>query len=70
MRAVVVKWEKVFSLDSFIAHIWLSPAILEKEKVTDLFLVGSGNTQVETIALLDDLGQLQVFTMEVEVFEV
>ena len=63
MWAVVVKWEKVSSLDSFTVHIWLSSAILEKEKVTDLFLVGSVNTQVGTIALLGDLGQLQVFTI-------
>ena len=69
MRAVVVKWT-VSILDYFIVHIWLSSAILEKEKVTDLILVGSGNTQVGTIALLGDLGQLQVFTMEVEVFGV
>ena len=63
MWAVVVKWEKVSSLDSFTEHIWLSSAILEKEKVTDLFLVGSVKTQVGTIALLGDLGQLQVFTI-------
>ena len=62
--------EIVSTFNSFIADIWLTSAILEKEKVTDLFLVGSVNTQVGTIALLGDLGQRQVFTMEVEVFDV
>lgn len=37
--------------------------------MTDLFFVGSVNTQVGTIALLGDLGPRHVFTMEVEVFE-
>ena len=58
-------WEIVSTFNSFIADIWLLSAILEKEKVKDLFLVGSVNTQVGTIALLGDLGQRQVFTMEV-----
>ena len=37
--------------------------------MTDLFFVGSVNAQVGTIALLGDLVERHVFTMEVEVFE-
>ena len=37
--------------------------------MTDLFFVGSVNTQVGTIALLGDLGPRHVYRMVVEVFE-